>query len=251
MEKLVPQTDEFRAVTILLPVMNETHSLTQTIAIIDGECGDRIEEYLILVSPNTLPESLATINLLQSRYGERVRVHVQSLPYLGGALREGFHEARGSHVVMMASDLETDPHDVAVMIERSQRSPGAVITASRWMQGGSFAGYSPVKLVLNKLFQVSFSLLYQSPLSDMTYGFRLFPTGLVQAIAWKELRHPFLLETIVKPLRLGVPVIEIPSKWRARSEGESSNTFIRNFAYFRVGLAAKFQSPDILTSRTS
>ncbi|MHB1734860.1 glycosyltransferase family 2 protein [Ferrimicrobium acidiphilum] len=237
----LPDVSEFRAVTILLPVINETEALRSTVEIIEAEAGMDVCEYLVLTSPRTSQESLSVIQSLQSAFGDRLRVHLQSLPFLGGAIREGFMESRGSHVVMMASDLETDPHDVAVMIERAKRSPRAIITASRWREGGSFAGYSPLKLGLNKVFQLGFALLYQSALTDMTYGYRLFPTALVQAIRWEELRHPFLLETLLKPLRLGVAIEEIPSRWSARTEGESSNTFLQNFVYFRIGLKTRLQ----------
>jgi len=76
----------------------------------------------------------------------------------------------------------------------------------------------------------------------MTFAYRIFPTKLVQAIQWDELRHPFLFETLVKPLKLGVPVTEISSRWRARMEGESQNSFFRNFVYFRTGLKTRFAS---------
>jgi hypothetical protein len=73
----------------------------------------------------------------------------------------------------------------------------------------------------------------------MTYAYRIFPTKLLQAIEWTELRHPLLFETVIKPLRLGVKVMEIPGTWRARTEGESQNTFARNFEYFRIGLRVR------------
>jgi hypothetical protein len=82
--------------------------------------------------------------------------------------------------------------------------------------------------------------MYGTRLSDMTYAFRIMPTRLVQSIRWEELRHPFLFETMIKPLRLGVPVVEIPAAWKARHEGESQNTFFRNFVYFRTGLKSRF-----------
>ncbi|MGB9407566.1 MAG: hypothetical protein WCA89_08515, partial [Terracidiphilus sp.] len=64
----------------------------------------------------------------------------------------------------------------------------------------------------------------------------------VQSIQWEELRHAFLFETLVKPLRLGVQVIEISSVWKARTEGKSQNTFLLNFVYFRTGLRTRFAS---------
>ena len=141
---------------------------------------------------------------------------------------------------MMASDLETDPHDVKTLIAQAEKNPLAIIAASRWLGGEAFQGYSRVKLVCNWCFQRGFSLLYGRRLSDMTYAYRIFPTLLVQSIRWSELRHPFLFESLVKPLRLGVPVVEIPTVWRARTEGQSQNSFFRNFVYFRTGLKTRF-----------
>ena len=69
----------------------------------------------------------------------------------------------------------------------------------------------------------------------MTFGYRIFKTSILKEIRWEEAKHPFFFETIVKPLRLGHSVAEVPSPWKARTEGESQNTFWRNFEYFKVG----------------
>ena len=142
----------------------------------------------------------------------------------------------------MASDLETNPDQVHQLIAESRKNPDAVVSTSRWISGGSFHGYSKIKLLCNWIFQHIFSWLYLTRLSDMTFGYRLLPTKLVQAIKWEEVRHPFNLECIVKPLRLGVPTSEIPCVWFARIEGESQNPFFRNFEYFRIGFRARFAS---------
>lgn len=159
-------------------------------------------------------------------------------------MREAFELARGSHVIMMASDLETDPALVPFLIEGARKSPDSIVTVTRWRKGGGFVGYNPVKLLANAVFQRLFSVLYWTNLSDMTYAYRIFPTKLVQAIRWEELRHPFLFETLIKPLRLHVTVTEIPGQWRARSEGVSQNTFMRNFEYLMIGFRVRFMNPQ-------
>ena len=155
-------------------------------------------------------------------------------------MREAFDLAGGSHVIMMASDLETDPDIVPKMIDKSRQHPDAVVTATRWQRGGRFVDYDPVKLVSNWLFQQVFRLLYATRLSDLTYGYRLFPASLLRSILWEEYRHAFLFETILKPLRLGVPVVEIPTTWSARSQGESQNRFSNYFRYLWVGVKVRF-----------
>jgi glycosyltransferase involved in cell wall biosynthesis len=237
------ETRAFESATIILPVMNETTSFVETVEAILASSEKDICEFLVVVCDKTKPESLAVINSLESNPENKIVVLQQRLPFLGGAMRDAFAQAHGSHTIMMASDLETDPALVPHLIAAARRKPDAIITVSRWIEGGGFHRYSRAKLIANWFFQKMFSLLYGTHLSDMTFGYRIFPTRLIAAIKWEELRHPFLFETLIKPLRLGVEIEEIPGFWRGRTEGESQNTFARNFAYFGIGLRTRFASP--------
>jgi glycosyltransferase involved in cell wall biosynthesis len=230
----------FQSVSVILPVMDETISLTKTVETTLQLSATDITELIIVVCHRTSKHSLATIELLQQRFGELIVLHHQKLPFVGGAIREGFDLARGSHVILMASDLETNPLAVPELIAQSKHNPDAIITTSRWLQGSNFSGYSKIKLIANWLFQRLFSLLYNSQLTDMTFAYRLFPTKVLRSIKWQELGHPFFFETIVKPIRLGIEIIEIPTTWTARTEGQSHNNFLRNFAYFKTGFQVRF-----------
>jgi hypothetical protein len=234
------QLDNF-SVSILLPVINETFSLKQTMDIVAASSDEDIREYIIICCKKTTEGSRKTITELQEIYGDKIVVLEQKLPFLGGAIRDAFDVCRGTHALLMASDLETDPSLVKPFIEESKKNPDIIVTATRW-KGGRFKGYNPVKLVFNFIFQKLFALIYWVKLSDMTFGYRIFPSKLVKSIRWEELRHPFLFETICKPLRLGVKVKEISCDWEARLEGESANTFLRNFDYFRTGIKIRLYS---------
>ncbi|MBU1027113.1 MAG: glycosyltransferase family 2 protein [Candidatus Margulisbacteria bacterium] len=232
----------FISVSIILPVVNETQLLEKTVEIIMDDCSEDIHEFVIVICDKTTPESLDVCSQLKNKYGERIKILKQTLPFLGGAMRDAFDYVSGSHVIMMASDMETPPDKVKDFISEAKKYPNVIVTGSRWIKGGGFEEYSPLKFLLNFVFQRFFSILYRTPLTDMTYGYRIFPSQLVKSIRWEELRHPFLFETLVKPLRLGVKVIEIPTKWKARDEGGSQNTFMRNFEYFRIGIKTLFYS---------
>ena len=226
--------------------MDETESLRQSVAIVEKECAPDVCEYILSVCERTKPDSLAICREYAASDPDRFVLHFQKLPFVGGALREAFDLARGSHVVMMASDLETEPTTVKDLIAEAKKTPDAIITTSRWIKGGGFEGYNQVKLVANYIFQKIFSVLYGVNLTDMTFGFRIFPAPVVKTIKWEEFRHPFFFETLIKPLRLGVPVREIATPWKARVEGESQNTFFRNFAYFVPGFKTRFAERETL-----
>ena len=229
--------------TVILPVVTETDSLDETARLLKESCDGDIVEVLVVVCDRTTPASLARCQRLEDSFGGRVRIHRQRLPYLGGAMREAFDLATGTHVLMMASDLETDPRTAAALIATARANPDAIVTASRWAAGGGFDGYGALRVALNGLFQRLTSLIYGVRLTDATFGYRLFPTALVQSIQWEGLRHDFLLETVLKPVRLGIEVVEVPTRWTPRPDGESQNSLPNQLRYFRPLLTNRFQRP--------
>ena len=228
-------------VSVILPVMDETASLKETIRILLEENSRAITEILIVVCAKSTPESVATCTALEHEKPALIKLRWQKLPFLGGAIRDGFDWATGSHVLMMASDLETDPRTVKDLITTAGRGFD-IVTATRWKQKDGFQGYDPLKYFLNWIFQQSIRFLYGTKLSDSTFAFRIFKTAWVKNIRWEELKHPFLLETILKPMRLGATIAEVPTVWRARVEGASHNTFWQNFAYFRIAVKTRLRA---------
>ena len=237
-----------RNVSILIPAMDETYSLSRTVDVIAGTCQHQdIAEIMIIIAPDkTSQDTIKTAEELITKYSGQIKIfiHEQKLPFLGGAIRDGINIASGSHFVMMSADLETDPELVSQFIELSKQYPDRIITATRWRRGGSFKGYNKVKLICNYIFEKAIAWFYFSSLSDMTFGYRLFPTELMRRIKWEELKHPFLLETALKPLRLGVKFMEVPAKWEARTEGVSQNSFFSTFKYFRPAWHNRFLKPE-------
>lgn len=235
--------EKFQSATILLPVMDETYSLKETVDTIMKECEtDDIAEVILLLCDRTTNSARMTAEKLVQQYSNRISIfiHNQKLSFVGGAIREGIDMAKGSHLIMMSSDLETDPRVVPVFISKAKEFPDRIITATRWRKGGGFQRYNKIKLLCNLIFERGIGLFYFCRLSDLTYAFRIFPTVLMRHIRWEELKHPFFLETALKPLRLGVKFVEVPAHWVARTEGSSQNTFFANFKYFRTAWHNRF-----------
>ena len=229
-------------ITFILPVLNETYSLQQTVDIIRKLCDKHLQEILIVVADKTTEASMEVVQRIKTQYSGYVRIHKQKLPFLGGALQESIGIATGDYIMLMASDFETDPNLIPDFIKTMREGKWDIIAGSRWIQRGNFQGYSKVKLLLNYFFQNFFRVLYGTKLTDLTYAYRLYRKSALQGIAWEELKHPFLLECLVKPLRCGAKVTEVPCSWKARTEGTSANSFLQTFAYLRTVCKARFLS---------
>lgn len=232
-------------ISIIMPVLNETWSLKQVTDVLVEENRNEILEIIIPIHPEkTFSQSKFVIEELKVKYGQLIKVVEQDLPFIGGAIRKGFESANGKYCLMMASDLETDPKLVKEMITQAHSGTADIITASRWLEGGGFDKYHPFKKLCNRIFQSIFSLIYFTKLSDMTYGFRIIRTDLIKKIQWQELRHPIFFETLLKPIRLGFKVCEIPAKWEARQEGESQISIWDYLGYCKIGLKLRFAKID-------
>jgi glycosyltransferase involved in cell wall biosynthesis len=237
-------------VSVILPVIDETSSLRKTVDILLAENAGDLAEILILVCENTIPPARAVCDALVREHPLLIRIRSQRRLFLGGAMRDAFEWAEGSHILMMASDLETDPATVKDLLAEARRGFD-IVTATRWTAEGGFHGYNPVKYRLNLLFQRSIGWLYGASLSDLTYGFRVFKAEWVKRIAWEEFRHAFLLETILKPMRLGASIAEVPTVWRCREEGASHNPLRQHFAYFRIALKTRLRRKEALLASSS
>ena len=120
------RVERFESASIILPVINETTSLKQTVDIILRDVKrEDIRELLIVVCGKTTAEAMATIAQIQKDLGDLVVVLHQQRPFLGGALRDAFDVSRGSHVIIMGSDLETNPNEVHLLIDGAKKAPSS------------------------------------------------------------------------------------------------------------------------------
>jgi glycosyltransferase involved in cell wall biosynthesis len=234
----------FENVTILIPAVDETYLLRETVEIILRTCEKKdIAEFIFLLCEKSTRETVSVAEALVQEcenIGVCGHIHYQTTVGAGGAIREGFELARGSHIIMMSSDMETDPKLVRTFIRYAKKYPDKIITASRWKAGGDFKGYNKIKLICNYIFEHAIAFFYLVPYTDLTFGYRIFPSDLMKRINWEESKHPFFLETALKPIRLKVKFIEIPAHWEARTEGVSQNSFFQNFKYFKTAWRIRF-----------
>jgi glycosyltransferase involved in cell wall biosynthesis len=235
------------AISVILPVMNEIEALRTTVETINDVAAEHIHEILIVVSDRTKPESLQVARQLQAEVPIPIHMHLQQLPRLGGALQEAFGKASGSHVLLMASDLETDPRLIPLFVEKSLQARWDIVATSRWLNGGGFDGYGHINRALNYVFQKACRIAFPVPLTDLTFGYRLYRREVLQNIVWEELGHPFLLECLLKPLRLGATVTEVPCAWQARREGESANSFLQKLSYLTTAVKIRFMKRNRIT----
>lgn len=235
------------SLSVVVTVFSETFSLTESIDRLLKLDRGYVQEIILAVSPKSSSECIEICHQLEKTH-KSVTVHMQqNNPGVGWAIREGMALATGNYVALLSADLETEPEAVDRMVRKIEETGCDGVIGNRWLKGGGFKNYDPLKLILNFGFQYVFRVLYWTKLGDLTYGFKILSRDLVQGIRWEGILHEIYIETTVKPLKLGYHVEQVPTVWIGRKEGESKNTFLRNFRYVRLALQVLVSPKDRLS----
>lgn len=221
---------------IFLPCVEERASLLTTIKIIQSENKESHHFYIV----SNTAENCDQIRLFLDTHTIPARAYTciqQREHYLSGALKEALLFCQEDYFILMASDLETDPTLVKNLIKTSQQHPEKIITVTRWDKSATFKNYGILKMFANFSFQTLGRLIYKTNLTDLTFGFRLYPTQIIKSIEFTQTGHAILLEALLSPLSEGVRIKEIIGSWKRRREGLSKKDWQNNFVYLHLLLS--------------
>ena len=242
---------EFKGVSFMLGAVSETDSLRETVKTVLGICDHNdITEIIIGYPDRITQESLAVVNDLSNMKSNiPIVTFRQTRPFMSG-INDMIDVARGSHCMLLASDMALDLSVIPEMIEKTKKSPDIIHSVSRWKKGCKFYGYGKVKRIINFCAQKFLAVLYMKNLTDFTIPVQIAPAELYKSIKFEETRFPFLLEMVLKPIRLGYKFTETPTNCYSRKEGKSSNSFMQTADYLRVALHIRFmKKEDILLDK--
>jgi len=220
------------SVSIILPILNEINSLKKTLEIINL---NNIEKEFIVVFSKKLTNLHVVEELenLKNNY-KNFKLFSQIKPYVGGAIDLGIQKSSKNYIVIMASDLETNPYELKEMINLSFKNPNSIISADRWISEKGFLDYGTIKFLANYIFQKLIKIFFRYKILDFTFAYRLYPKDALKGYEIKELRHGFALEILLDPMKKGYNVITFPAKWNKRVEGYSSITIKSYLSYLKV-----------------
>ncbi len=239
---------EFTGVTLMMGAVNETESLRQTVNTLLEVCDHKdIKEIIIGYAQRITPDCLATVKEIAAMECDvPIVVFEQKRPFMSG-INDMIDVAKGSHCLLVASDMALDLSIVPTMIEQAKKEPDVIHSASRWMKGCKFYDYGTAKRFINFCAQKFLAVLYMRNLTDFTIPVQVAPSELYKSIKFEEPGFPFLLEMVLKPIRLGYKFKEYPTNCYPRKDGKSSNSAKQIISYLRVALHIRFMPKKNIT----
>lgn len=136
----------------------------------------------------------------------------------GSALRLGLARASGDLILIQDADLEYSPGDYPVLTQPFENPAVNVVYGSRFL--GSHLTTMFVYAQGNKFVTLITNLLYNTNITDMETGFKVFRRKVIDGIVIYARGFDFEPEFTAKILKKGYQVYEVPISYFGRKHSE-------------------------------
>jgi len=200
-----------------MPAYNEKNTIKEIIRQVRNvELPDGMDREIIIVD-DASNDGTADILKMESDSIVRVLSH-KANQGKGAAIRTGLPYANGDLILIQDSDLEYDPEDYKQMLAPILKKKAEVVYGSRFT--GERRNMMFWHYVGNRFLSLTTNILYNTTLSDMETGYKLFTKEALAGLVIKSNRFNFEPEITAKILRRKIRIYEVPISYSGREVEE-------------------------------
>jgi glycosyltransferase involved in cell wall biosynthesis len=216
-------------IDIVIPVYNEGVNITSVLSALarDVKTPFRVLICYDFEEDNTLPA-------LRDREPDGIDIQLVKNPERGphAAVRAGLRASSADAVLVFMADDDFNTRLVDDMYLRLMDGAD-VVAASRFMPDGMMQGSAFHKWLITRVGTWATHFVARMPTRDATNAFRMFSRRLIDTVEIESrVGFTFAIELMVKAVRLGWRVDEVPAKWFEREDKPSRFQVFRWLPYY-------------------
>jgi len=199
--------------SIVIPVYNEVGTIAEVI----GHISHLYPNAEVIVvddgSTDGTREILEKVVQDNRQHGIQALFHEKNRGK-GAAVRTGLDQAVGEIIVIQDADLEYHPEDYPVAVKLIEDGYADAVYGSRFL--GPHRCFLFWHYAANKLLTLLCNMLYNTILTDMETGFKVFRADVLRSLDIRSSTFDFEVEVTAKLLKRGYRVYEIPITYTGR-----------------------------------
>ena len=224
--------------SVIIPIYNEINTLN---TILERVLATKLADEILLVDDGSTDGTRELFPALVDRKGIRVILHTHNQGK-GAAVRTGILAATSDVILIQDADLEYDPCDYPALLKPIEAGKADVVYGSRFL-GGPHRVTMFWHMLANKLLTLTTNLLYDTILSDMETGYKVFRRDVLENIKLRANRFDFEPEFTAKILKQKVRIFEVPISFNPRSYAEGKKIKLKD-AFQAVWSLLKYRFVD-------
>jgi len=208
------------SLSIVIPVFNEKNTITQILERVDAlDLGGGVRKEIIVVDDYSTDGTREILKITENKF--KTFYHDKNYGK-GMALRTGFKEITGDYVVIQDADLEYDPNDFKILLNKIVDEKLQVVYGSRRLNHSYLKGRRSghIFAVGGILITWITNILYRTKITDEPTCYKMFKTDLLKSIDLECVRFEFCPEITAKIAKRGIKIHEVPINYNPRHKNE-------------------------------
>lgn len=227
------------SLSVIIPVYNEENTIEEIVQRVEAV---GLAEEIIVVDDGSTDGTRNLLKRLEQEHPLIKLILHEKNQGKGAAVRTGIDQATCEYIIIQDADLEYDPRDYAEILKPMEEGVADVVYGSRFM-GAPRRSTMFWHMVANKLLTLMTNILYNSILSDMETGYKLFRRETIINIPLKAKRFDFEPEITAKLLKRKYRIFEVPITFNPREYSEGKKIGLKD-AFEAVWTLLKYRFVD-------
>jgi len=224
--------------SVVIPVYNEAGNIKEIIKRVQAQ---QLANEIVVVDDGSTDGTRDLLKDLDGRDKLRVILHERNQGK-GAAVVTGMRAARGDILLIQDADLEYDPRDYPQLLQPIQEDIADVVYGSRFL-GGPRRVAMFWHMVANKLLTVMTNILYNTILTDMETGYKVFRRQVIEGMTINARRFDFEPEVTAKVLKRRYRIFEVPITFNPRDYSQGKKIKLKD-AFSAVWTLLKYRFVD-------
>ena len=224
--------------SVIIPVYNEVESIQEIVKRVKNT---GLAWEIVLVDDGSKDGTRDLLKEMDGKDNVRVILHEKNQGK-GAAVRTGFDAARGDVFLIQDADLEYDPRDYPILLKPLDEGVADVVYGSRFL-GGPRRVVMFWHMVANYMLTFMTNILYNTILSDMETGYKVFRRRVIEGMPLHAKRFDFEPEFTAKVLKRKYRIFEVPITFNPRDYSEGKKIGLKD-AFEAVWTLLKYRFVD-------
>lgn len=233
---------KIKKLSIIIPVYNEETTIELILARIEKSAiRNDIEKEIIIIDDGSTDR---TGEILKKYFEKYKIVFHESNQGKGTAIRTGFALASGDYAIIQDADMEYDPDDIQLMIEKAESTGAKIVFGSRALGRDKretpgifyYFGGHLLTLIANFLFGIK--------ITDEPTCYKMFKQEVLKEIKLECRGFEFCPEIVAKAAKAGYRIEEVPISYKTRTKKEGKKIRLFKDGSWAIWTLIKYRFND-------